>query len=390
MNSMTRKLLGVAALLSASFLTTSSAQEKTGVELMRVPQRGIQPQVQTDAKGDVHLLYFLGEPGGGDLFYVRTRNQDGKFSVPIKVNDLAGSAVALGNIRGGQLVLGKNCRAHVAWNGSFKAKLKEPANTSAMFYARLNDAGDAFESQRNVIQEAFGLDGGGSVAADAVGNVYVTWHAPTPGLKGESNRCVWVAKSTDEGKTFSKEAKANAELTGACGCCGMRAFADSNGNLFMLYRSAFETVHRDVHLLTSKLTASRFYNVNLHKLDAATCPMSTFSFAQTSAGVLAAWDNDGQVFFARIDPATGKTADPISPPKGGKKHQHPVLAGNAAGETILVWTEGIGWNRGGSLAWQVYDKAGNPTARRGSAAGVPVWSLVGVYSRTDGTFVILY
>ena len=35
-----------------------------------------------------------------------------------------------------------------------------------MLYTRLNDTGDAFEPQRNVIQKRVGLDGGGSVAAD--------------------------------------------------------------------------------------------------------------------------------------------------------------------------------------------------------------------------------
>jgi hypothetical protein len=67
-----------------------------------------------------------------------------------------------------------------------------------------------------------------------------------------------------------------------------------------------------------------------------------------------------------------------------------VVAVNGKGETILVWTEGMGWNKGGSLAWQVYDKGGKPTAERGHAAGVPVWSLVAVFVRPDGHFAIVY
>ena len=75
-------------------------------------------------------------------------------------------------------------------------------------------------------------------------------------------------------------------------------------------------------------------------------------------------------------------------PTHGRKH--PALAGNARGETILAWTEGTGWNKGGSLAWQVYDKDGKPTAEHGRAAGVPTWSLVAVFARPDGGFTILY
>jgi hypothetical protein len=386
----TSRLLLVLGLMFCNFIPPLSAQEKTKVERMRVPNRGIQPQVVTDARGDVHLLYFQGEPGGGDLFYVRTRNQDGKFTAPIKVNDVVGSAMAIGNIRGGQLALGKNGRVHVSWLGSSKAKLKDPANATGMFYTRLDDAGTAFEPQRNIIQESFGLDGGGSVAADKDGNVYVAWHAPAPGTKGENNRAVWIAKSSDEGKTFLKETKANSEPTGACGCCGMRAFVDSKGTLSMLYRSAFESIHRDIQLLHLKSPVARMQNAKLQQQEIATCPMSTFSFAETTSGILAAWDNEGQVFFTRIDPATGKVDAAKAAPGDGKNRKHPVLAGNSKGETIFVWTEGMGWNRGGSLAWQVYDKAGNAVGERGSAEGVPVWSLVGAFARPDGTFVILY
>jgi hypothetical protein len=127
-----------------------------------------------------------------------------------------------------------------------------------MLYTRLNDAGTAFEPERNVIQRASGLDGGGSVAGDDAGNVYVAWHAPLPGTGGEANRCVWVTRSTDEGKTFAREQRANTDPTGACGCCGMRAFADSKGTLFVLYRSATEAVHRDIYSLVSTNRGTSF------------------------------------------------------------------------------------------------------------------------------------
>ena len=66
------------------------------------------------------------------------------------------------------------------------------------------------------------------------------------------------------------------------------------------------------------------------------------------------------------------------------------MAADARGQTILVWTEGVGWNRGGSVVWQVYDKDGKPTAEKGRADGVPTWSLVAAFARPDGSFVVLY
>lgn len=67
-----------------------------------------------------------------------------------------------------------------------------------------------------------------------------------------------------------------------------------------------------------------------------------------------------------------------------------ALMGERAGATILVWTEGMDWNRGGSLAWQFYDKEGKPTAEHGRSDGVPTWSLGTVFARPDGGFTINY
>ena len=96
------------------------------------------------------------------------------------------------------------------------------------------------------------------------------------------------------------------------------------------------------------------------------------------------------MYYARIDPLTGKRSQPVAAPGSARGRKYPAVAGNAKGETILVWTEGMGWNRGGSLAWQVYDAADNPTSRKGTADGVPTWSLVAVFARPDGGFTVIY
>jgi hypothetical protein len=57
----------------------------------------------------------------------------------------------------------------------------------------------------------------------------------------------------------------------------------------------------------------------------------------------------------------------------------------------LVWTEGTGSNKGGALAWRVFDAAGRPTAERDRAeGGIRVWSLATVYARPDGGFTIVH
>ena len=368
---------------------------------IRTPNGGIQPQAVQDAGGVVHLIYFKGDPASGDLFYVRKEPGADDFSSPIQVNSQSGSAIAVGTIRGGQIAVGRNGRVHVAWNGNSKAKPRGPLNPAQpqdspyngtpMLYARMNDGGTAFESQRNLMQKTFALDGGGTVAADPAGNVYVVWHGSTEGAaKDEEGRQVWVARSTDDGKTFSPETPAWSEATGACGCCGMRAFVDSRGTVFALYRSATQKVNRDMFLISSRDTGNSFQGERVDRWQIKACPMSSAFLTEVPSGVLAAWETNGQVYCAKVDPNTLQCSQPIPAPGRGKSRKHPVIAGNARGEMILVWTEGTGWNRGGSVAWQVFDQDLRPTGVKGSTRGVSVWSLAAVFTRQDGGFSIVY
>lgn len=379
-------VLVVMASLAGVDKQAPAAEQAGQVKRLRVPNKGIQPQVLVDEKGILHLIYFQGDPRHGDIFYVHSRNDGETFSPPLRVNSVEGSAIAIGNIRGAHLALGKNGRLHVAWNASPRRGQVE----EKMFYTRLNDEGTAFEPQRNVLQSAKGLDGGGSVAADGDGNVYVVWHAPEPGTKGEERRRVWVACSTDEGKTFASEKAAFDKDTGACGCCGLRAFANRKGNIYVLYRSAGQRIHRDAYLLMSRDKGASFRGEDLDPWKIEACPMSSFSFAEGPAEVLASWETNGQVYYVRIDPATGKRSEPVAAPGESRERKHPVVAVNKRGEILLAWTEGMGWQRGGSVAWQVFDKEGRPTAEKGHAAGVPTWSLVAGFSRKEGGFTILY
>jgi len=358
------------------------------VTLTRVPDGGIQPQVMVDAGGVVHMVYYKGDPGHGDLYYVRSRDGGATFSAPLRVNSQPGSAIAAGNIRGGHIAVGKNGRVHVAWNGSHAPAAKMGAEP--MLYTRMDSAGRAFEPERNLIQSAWGLDGGGALAADSAGNVYVVWHAPAPGAEGEANRRVWIARSTDDGATFERERPAWDRMTGACGCCGLNAFADRKGTLYVLYRSATEVVHRDMYLLVSKDHGRSFDGADVSKWNVGYCVMSSEAFALSPVDVLAAWESEKQAYYGRVDPATGKMSTPVAAPGATENRKHPAVAGNAQGDTLLAWTEGMGWKKGGSLAWQVYDKSEQPTAEHGKVAGVPVWSLVAAFARPDGGFTIVY
>lgn len=378
-----------------------SALGAAQIKTQRVPHGGIQPQVAVDAKGVVHLIYFKGDARAGDLFYVRSADDGATWSKPLRVNSQEASAIAAGTMRHAHLALGRNGRVHVAWMGSQKAQPKPPGGKgSPMLYARLNDAGDGFEAQRNVITERPGLDGGGALAADERGNVYVAWHAPIDAKNhDEEARRVWVARSADDGKSFAPEIAASEPIVGACGCCGLNITTDRDGAVYILFRNAREMVNRDMILLTAApapLGATlRFKAVPVSQWKIGQCPASTAALTPLpdGSGVLAGWEEKQQVLWTTLrDKADGVdgVADAVSPQGAGRARKHPSLASN--GELVLLtWDEGAGWEKPAIPAWQLFTLEGKSIA--GSLAKGPamaVWSFPTCFATRTGEFVIVH
>ena len=126
--------------------------------------------------------------------------------------------------------------------------------------------------------------------------------------------------------------------------------------------------------------------------EVARCVMSSAALCRTSESTFAAWETEHQVKFAKLDSLTPLWRPRIVFPESSTgNRKHPVIAANSQGHVILVWTEGTGWQKGGDLAWQVFDKSGEPVAGvAGQAKDVPVWSFAAVYPRPDGGFTIVY
>ena len=170
-----------------AFAASAATGQPPYLRVSRVPNGGIQPQLAVEPNGTLDVLYFAGDPKNGDLFLVRSSDHGQTFSSPLRVNSQSGSVIALGTIRGGQMAIGAGGRLHVTWNGSGIALPSGPLNPEAgkpgspMLYTRLNDRGTGFEPQRNLMLRTFGLDGGGTIAADAAGNVFVAWHGKRAG-----------------------------------------------------------------------------------------------------------------------------------------------------------------------------------------------------------------
>ena len=260
-----------------------------------------------------------------------------------------------------------------------------------MVYTRLDDSGKLFEPERNLLTWTSGLDGGGSVAADRQGNVYVAWHGRGPkSAEGEFGRAVFVTHSSDDGQTFEVERQANPKPTGACSCCGLRAFVDRGNQLRLLYRMA-EGRNRDMALLTSSDSGQTFEVKRINQWQIEACPMSSASMTDSDGGLLVATERISKIEVLKMDSVLEGKRELSFIPRGMRDGKHPSLAANEQGDQIIVWAKGAGWKKGGTLKWQVYDRQGQLTSEsRTERVGIPAWSFASTVTRSDGRFVVIY
>ncbi len=374
---------------SSSPLVAVADSNRPEVSLHRLPHGEIQPQARIGADGKLHLLTFRGDPSRGDLYYRQQATPLGSWAAPVWVNHRAGSAVALGTIRGGQLAVGYDGRVHVVWNGARPAASGSHDSDLPLYYTRSDPEGRTFEPERNVIQFGYGLDGGSDVAVDVNGNVYVVWHGRGE-EEGEAHRRVYVAVSHDNGVHFQREEPINPTGSGACACCGLKCYVHPTVNhLLVLFRAAPDGFQRDMFLLC---------RVNRADVRAATvghwqigqCPMSSAAFAAWDRWVWVSWETAGQIYLGKCDPATGSVLSTVQVPGAGGQRRHPALAVNQDGYLLCAWSEGTGWNRPGRFAWQLFDSSGKPVGNLGEGDTVPVWSFVAAFAQPQGGFVIVF
>lgn len=368
------------------------AEDAPSVHVLRIPDGAVQPQAAIDRQGRVHLVYLAGDPGASDVFYTRLERGTTRFSTAVRVNREPGSAIARGTIRGAHLAIGRRDRVHVAWNGPVNARPANPLGGGPMLYSRLDPENTEFEPQRNLMSRSTALDGGGTIAADAQGHVVVAWHGlPQGAPSGEIHRRLLVTRSDNDGDRFAPEVPALDQPTGACACCGTRALASSDGGIHVLFREVGSGTERAMDWLQSEDHGAHFRSVTLDTWRIATCPMSSASLCEGPDGVVAAWETEGQVFFAKLDSRSRSASKPIHPRGSGGGRKHPAIATNDRGHTIIAWTEGTSFTRGGSLHWRVYDRDGKTTEIQGRIDdGIPLFSLPTVVARPDDGFLIIH
>ena len=343
-----------------------------------VPESGLQPEVAVARDGTVHLVYLHGEPKAAEVRY--TYRKPGEAWHPGQmVNSPKSSAIALGTIRGPQLAVGGMGTVHVIWNGIGA----DTSPRSPLWYARKSREDKTFGKPQDLLGDATALDGGASITGNESNGVFVVWHGNEAGAAAEEKqRLILIRSSNDDGISFEKAEAANRADPGVCACCSLRALAGPEGGPNIFYRSAETMDHRAMTLLS--LSGGTWKSRGIEPWKVAACPMSSAALASTSNRLLGAWETAGQIRM-------GWLSDPALPPAtvAGDKAKHPSIAINEKGSILISWLQGSGWNRGGSVFWQEFDRELRPTGKAVNAGVVPAWGRVTAYAEPNGDFVVL-
>ena len=346
------------------------------VVVLRAPDGASLPQMVIDEAGVLQLIYYTGSMSSGDLWHVSRAPEDDDWSPPRRVNSTPHSVHGLGPIDGGQLAIGPDGLLHATWFH------KDP---NRFFYARTDHTGVFQEQQTLSMHDEQGIEAAPTVTVDREGNVYVFWHS---GEGEEAGRRVHLAVSRNNGVFFDLPRPVSPPEHGACGCCGLSASVDHDGVLRTAYRAAGGNVHRSMRLLTSVDQGRTFEDTLIQPWEIGACPVATTTFAVGAARTMVAWETQGQVHVADV----ASLGEPFSPPgEGAFRRKNPTVATNEAGDLLLAWGDGPGYQSGGAFHWQLFDRRGGAVG--GPAGGhdpIPARSVPTMASYPDGSFVIVY
>lgn len=342
------------------------------VEYFPLPNGGIAPTMCTDAQGTVHLLYFMGDPKAGDMYYMRREKSAKSFTKPIQVNSSAKTAMVIGYTRGPDMAVSSAGDVHVSW-------LSVGPSGGAVYYAHKPNKKKSFSKQRAVSGATDGFDAGLSIAANG-DQVAVIWPAHGSG-NSEQQRLLYAAWSQNGGDAFAKPIPLNAATPGICACCDIDAGFNAAGELQVLYRNASNS-GRHATLLSQAKDAFVVTEIDTWLVNQ--CPMSTFHVEGANPNSLMVWQTKNQILWSQIGAQKKHTAS-----GKGKNRKHPVIVANKDGVLCLAFSEGTGWNRGGSVECQVMSADGVLLAAQ-RFDGLKPWSTPALVVQANGNFLITY
>lgn len=216
--------IGVAAVILATLSFAQTHQHGS----MATGDGQYNPFLTSDQRGGFFLVYVDRKDNVSNIML--KHSPDGlSFSAPVRVNDRVGDATVR-NENPPKVLVGPEGEVYVCWaneRGKWKGNIR---------FARSTDGGKSFSPAHTVNSDGEKDPAGHafqSMALDRSGRLFIVWIDERNKRKEDRGAEIWLASSTDRGKTFSADRPI---LTDVCECCRSNLQIDANGNFFLTYR----------------------------------------------------------------------------------------------------------------------------------------------------------
>jgi hypothetical protein len=252
-------LLCVAVLAFAGCNHVAATREPVKPQPIQISAPGIdaaEPATATAPDGTFYVAWVNHDAKNADVMLAHFNNKAEMQGAPVRVNRQPGVATAW---RGDQpsVAVATDGAVYVLWTARVDAGDKHGTD---IYLSASPDRGQSFASEVKVNDDKVpGAHGMHSLAVAKDGRIYAAWldernvHAPMPSMKAEghhmeSNRDLYLASSTDGGRSFSANRKVASE---ACPCCKTSLAVSADGTLYAGWRQVLPGNYRHIAVASS-------------------------------------------------------------------------------------------------------------------------------------------
>ena len=270
------------------------ASAQTPVQISAPGVDAAEPVTAAAPDGSFYVAWVNHDAKQADVIIANFSGKGEMRGSPVRVNRQAGVATAW---RGDQpsLAVAGDGSVYVVWTARVDAAGKHGTD---LYLSVSNDRAQSFATEVKINDDKIpGAHGMHSLAVAKDGRIYVSWlderniQVTKPSTKGEghhmeSNRDLFLAHSTDGGRTFSANRKVASD---ACPCCKTALAVAADGTLYAGWRQVLPGNFRHIAVTTSTDAGASFSSpviVSDDRWMLQGCPVSGPSLSVDTGGRL--------------------------------------------------------------------------------------------------------
>jgi hypothetical protein len=310
-----------------------------------------EPAVAAAPDGSVYVAWVEHRPGGeADVLLAHFDGEGKSVRPPIRANPRVGEATAW---HGDPPTVGvaPDGTVYVGWT----ARAASEVQNSILYLSASRDDGHTFAAPVKVNDDPRpAFHGMHSLAVAQDGRIYVAWldernivHPPNTRTNSghkhiESNREVFIATSSDGGRTFSPNRRVAGD---ACPCCKTSLATGTDNRVYVSWRHVLPGEFRHIAVASSTDGGRTFSTpviVSDDKWQIAGCPVSGAALAVGTDGTLSVlWYSAGDAgppgLYWSESHDGGRTFPPRKSLAESYGHGTPVILRDARNDLMAVW-----------------------------------------------------